>query len=684
MLRLRIGPSDLLLSIALGIVLHGATVRADEDTPTSTPTETPTATATPTPCDSDTRYWVGGEGNADDPAHWACTSGGDGGASVPACVTAGDTYQGTNDCVWDTSSGLGETFSNLFSTGLCCRNVNWETVDPVLNSSDPNNQFYEPRARFTDGFVVSGSITMGSGIGFHWGGGPLRMTATSGTHDLVITDLPPGSGTDGGIDFHGSGTYGDAAIWNLAVMGGFDGRIGYAAQNITLGYGTLRMNGIRIEGWEIRSGHGSDPADSFTFEAGSATPNNNWPQNNTIDAWHSWSIGSNFDAGTSTVWCGGANGTWGSGQCTFDGGDLSYYDVAAALIPGREYVMTGNATVTHQLRVFTQACMEWQQCAEDPPPATMTVEAGSTQTVNRWSTKGTADAPLTLRSSQAGQSWTLHCTGYACGGDYLDVSDSICSGSTPCYAGTHSTVDAFSLANGWALQAMPPAPGCCAFSGYNVLGATCLDSTVFDGGNQEMSLDVCQSIQQQMLPFDEVLYYNPDATCAPDAGDSQGYCPPLDAATPTPTPIPSGCCVLTNDSSCQLVNNTQPAPAVISDGICFDPSMLPDGLGAGRCNSAAAMFNCTVVRFVEGGSCDSDCQPPTATPTPTATATPTPCDSDTRYWVGGEGNADDPAHWACTSGGDGGASVPACVTAGDTYQGTNAFQHSGIRSLEFT
>ena len=52
---------------------------------------------------------VGRDEDAGDEPHanWAFTSGGEGRASAPGCVAAGDTYQGCNDVVFDENSGKG-------------------------------------------------------------------------------------------------------------------------------------------------------------------------------------------------------------------------------------------------------------------------------------------------------------------------------------------------------------------------------------------------------------------------------------------------------------------------------------------------------------------------------------------------------------------------------------------------
>src|SRR5262249_41835770 len=143
---------------------------------------------------------------------------------------------------------------------------------------------------------------------------------------------------------------------------------------------------------------------------------------------------------------------------------------------------------------------------------------------------------------------------YACASDYVDVTDSICTGTTPCYAGSNSTIDQFSHDHGWAEGTPPPTPtptprgpGCCAFRGINQYGATCVDNTLIGGDSGPVSLDFCHALAQQ-LSDDEVVYFNPDASCSPTAGDYTGTCPSPDPNIPAVQPQPNGCCVL--DSQC--------------------------------------------------------------------------------------------------------------------------------------
>ncbi|HYD49533.1 MAG TPA: YncE family protein, partial [Terriglobales bacterium] len=439
------------LALALFVCIIGPTLGLADD-PTETPTSTETATPTPTPCASAARYWVGGGGSADDSAHWSCTSGGSGGASVPACVAAGDTFQGSNDCIWDQGSGLVD-IPNIFSEGLCCRNADWTGVVPIPPT--PPATWTSPAAWFTDGFIVSAGLQMGQGIFYHLGAGPMQMTAGTGTHQVGIVELPAGDGIAGGIDFHGTGTYGDDAVWSLQNTGSI--AWGYAARDVILGYGTLQLNGLQTEGWRWQSGHGTDPADSFTIEAGMGPINQGGA---IITATRLWAPDSDFVPGNSTIWCGGAWGGSSLEPCTFDGGGQDYLNVAARLFPSDSFEIVSSTNITGRLSVDTDQCQEWL-CGSNPPTspnAALIITAGTTQTVAVWDVRGTAERPIDVRSSQQGQPWTLHCTVFPCVSDHIVLSDSICTGETPCFAGPNSTVDSFSLANGWSTAIPPPPP----------------------------------------------------------------------------------------------------------------------------------------------------------------------------------------------------------------------------------
>jgi hypothetical protein len=504
-------------------------------TETATFTVTPTPTATSTPCVGDTRYWVGDGGSSTDPAHWSCTSGGAGGASVPECVPVGDTYQGANDCVWDASSSLTSEYGLVESVGMCCRDVDTTGAPP----------FY-----FTDGFYVSGSLMLSSDTGFLGDGSALVLTATGGTHTVAITELPGGGGENGGIDFHGSGTYGDDATWELMAHFASDP---YAGENVTFGYGTLRLNGYRLHGWDIQSGHGNDPVDSFVLDP--SAPGNPNPAS-WVSPWHSWSVPS-----TTIVPCnwvlGAPVGKMNHTQpVMFDGSGLSYSVVDPQIYPGGHWIVSGNATI-QTLNITPYSCAtgcgdEGEGERGDP---TITVASGSTLTVSEWRVAGTATIPLAIESSTAESPWTLDCAAATgCVSDYLILSDSTCVGT--CYAGTHS-IDGGGNTN-WIFTdppptptptlapspspppsqtptrtPTPPSPGCCAFSGNNGYGATCVDSPLIQ---QSVSLEVCEFGSHEFLDDDPVLYFNPNSNCSPNAGDPSGACPPPDTPAPTPTP----------------------------------------------------------------------------------------------------------------------------------------------------
>lgn len=404
----------------------GLVVRFCEPTPTptatQTPTATPTATVTSTPCPGDARYWVGGGGTVGEPAlwsdasHWACSSGGTGGASPPICIAAGDTYQGTNDCVWDESSGfpVAEDFDYIATSGLCCRNA---------DSADAG------RVVFSSGFAVSASLLLSSNTYFQAESGPMLLTATSGTHTVV-------AGSTRGIDFHGSGTYGDDATWDLTE----DLPAGGSGSAVTLGYGTLRLKGFRLDGWDFVSGHAPDPADSFTLDAGPLSESEPWAN---IWVWNQWSIPSTTFIPRSSVLVFPGVGrqsnpaTW---TAVFNGAGYEYDQVSAQLHEGGKWAVNGSASIA-VLHVDTEPCEESPICeesGEERGAAVVEVQAGTTQEVETWDVAGSSSLSLVLRSSSSSNDWTLDCQAAGpCVSDYLVLSDSTCIGT--CYAGSHST-----------------------------------------------------------------------------------------------------------------------------------------------------------------------------------------------------------------------------------------------------
>jgi hypothetical protein len=70
---------------------------------------------------------------------------------------------------------------------------------------------------------------------------------------------------------------------------------------------------------------------------------------------------------------------------------------------------------------------------------------------------GTDGHRVTIKSRHNGNPFIFQMTGPAVL-DYVDVTDSDCEGVTPCYAGSHSTVDAYSAAHNWVAEDVPATP----------------------------------------------------------------------------------------------------------------------------------------------------------------------------------------------------------------------------------
>jgi hypothetical protein len=132
---------------------------------------------------------------------------------------------------------------------------------------------------------------------------------------------------------------------------------------------------------------------------------------------------------------------------TFNGAGMTHYGVTGLIWAGGEWRVKGDFTA-HAFCSTTVWCDLPDEVCNAPlqgaphSDAILTIEAGSTQTVENWRVYGDSVLPLIVRSSSPGNAWTLNCTAdYACASDYIELSDSTCTGNTPCYAGSRETTD---------------------------------------------------------------------------------------------------------------------------------------------------------------------------------------------------------------------------------------------------
>ena len=113
-----------------------------------------------------TKYWVGGNGNSNDTAHWALASGGGGGDGVP---------DATENVIFDTSSSLlNAAYTFTVNAAFACKDFTMDGPDPA----DATKVTWEGAAAMTiDGKIDLSGTTTGITLSYT---GAVTMTATAG------------------------------------------------------------------------------------------------------------------------------------------------------------------------------------------------------------------------------------------------------------------------------------------------------------------------------------------------------------------------------------------------------------------------------------------------------------------------------------------------------------------------
>ncbi|MDJ1486172.1 hypothetical protein QNI16_37160, partial [Cytophagaceae bacterium YF14B1] len=97
-------------------------------------------------------YWVGDGGSWNDASHWSTTSGGSGGAGVPATANA---------AIFDANSFSSAGQTVTLTTGAICNSINWTGVtnNPTLDLA-ANLTISGTSAIFADAMDLSGTATL--------------------------------------------------------------------------------------------------------------------------------------------------------------------------------------------------------------------------------------------------------------------------------------------------------------------------------------------------------------------------------------------------------------------------------------------------------------------------------------------------------------------------------------------
>lgn len=368
------------------------------------------------------RYWVGGSGTWDTTTttNWSATSGGAGGASAPTAADAvffnsssggGTCTLGENvSCLtmrYDTYTGTFAFGTNKISiTGNAATVVNGGTgysitgtprIELTYSGSTGTRVITTgaiTEANALDIYVIAGSDTVSMGSSQHVGTldftgftgtfssgsrtvyrsyvlvsgmtvsafGNVTFAATSGSHTIDFGGIT----FDGGVTFNGVG-----GSWTLAQ----DTALA-AGRTLTLTNGTLNAANKNVTVAAFALGSGTK---TLTMGSGTWTVlGSNWNANTN-------STGLTLNVNTSTISMTSASAK------TFSGGGFTWN----VLNQGG-----GGALTIAQSNTFANITNTVQ-------PATITLTAGTTQTVSAFGVSGTSGNLITLNSSSAGTRATL-------------------------------------------------------------------------------------------------------------------------------------------------------------------------------------------------------------------------------------------------------------------------------------
>jgi hypothetical protein len=347
------------------------------------------------PCSSNCavpRFWVGGTGTWGDTSHWSTVSGGPGGASVPTA---------TQDAIFDASSftAAGQHIDTA-NTTIAVHTMDWRAVThaPQFGVQSYTECAGQPCTPVT----INGSLYFNASVVTTWDN--WMQWTFAAPNSVVIDDR---NVEIANVFITGTGTF------QLASPLQVNGNTPFQAFG-----GTFLANGNNVE------------AGSFQFRAparvdlGSAT-------------WTTMSQGAPWEVGAGVVLM--------ASQATlniydriglpmsFTGGGNAYHDVTLTV--------DHNGTFAGPFQIADSNSFDSLTLQSQNGAGTISVAAGTTQTIMTFSAQGTSSAQLTLQSTTAGSPWTLRVSGSS-SASYVTVQDSVATGAgTPivCSAETDCT-----------------------------------------------------------------------------------------------------------------------------------------------------------------------------------------------------------------------------------------------------
>lgn len=404
------------------------------------------------------RYWVGGTGtwDASNTANWSATSGGAGGASVPTSA---------DGAIFNASSGAGVC---TIAAVVPCLFMYTSGYTGTIAFGSNKVQIYGNNTTVFEG-AATYSITGTPLVDLVYSGSVGTRTIVSGTpteanavsfNITAGTDIIAGPATGKNLDFTGfSGTlaagtrtiYGGLTLSSGMTLAATVNNLVFASTSASPQFitsnGRVFDNPIRFNGvggvWKL--------ADKLTIAAGrSVTLFNGTFDANDKDV----EIGSFLTStGTKTLTLGtgtwvvkDAGTSWNANDATLtvsaSTATISMTNASAKTFAGGGKVWpTLNQGGTGALTV--QQSNTFANITNTVQPATITLTAGTTQTVTNFTASGTSGNLITLNSSSAGSRATLLDNSGVVSVSYLSIRDIAATGSADWQAYTsNGNVDA--------------------------------------------------------------------------------------------------------------------------------------------------------------------------------------------------------------------------------------------------
>ncbi len=331
---------------------------------------------------SHTRYWVLDGGTWSDSAHWACSSGGPGGAAPPT---------DTDDCILDANSFTLANQVVVQDLSSTCRSMSWTQVqgNPTLQLEPDTNTL-----SLNGSLALSAAMNI-SVVGQDASTAVLDFNGQKGSYNITLAGHVFAE-----LDLDEFVGQTDTSTWTLNDDIDLSGAGGLGLQ---LYWGaTLVTGGHNVTATDVGINDGATlTASTSTFD---------------LVGDGEWGLSSHA---TATV----AGATIHQNICgDFYGGGGNYGTVALRACAGTHAV--------HDSSTFAALILD--------AGAAATFDSTTNQHITTLTATGTTLAPIGINADTAGQQATLT-LGTPFAGDHLAVQDIDCEGSTPCDAGSYST-----------------------------------------------------------------------------------------------------------------------------------------------------------------------------------------------------------------------------------------------------